>query len=124
VSETKTEDRVLSEPAAVPVDTRPRFLWIATPAGVRRIRRMSSPQLFTQLHNFRELGLLSESGEWQAARTAGQLLELSKFLQRCLVVEEEDILAFPGQAGLQVVLTWSADRRREIAATAAQFMEI
>jgi len=40
------------------------------------------------------------------------------------VVEEEDILAFPGQAGLQVVLTWSADRRREIAAAAVQFMEI
>lgn len=125
MGEKANDQRTLSAPAAVrPKDTRPRFLWISTPAGVRRIRRMASPQLFTQIVNFQRLGLLSESGEWKPAATGEQLLELSKFIQRCVVKEEADVLAFPGDAGLRIVLTWSADRRREIAAAAAKFMEV
>jgi hypothetical protein len=120
----KQDERTLNNAASVPLDTRPRFLWISTPLGTLRIRRMSIPQLFTQIQNFRGLGLLSESGEWRPAETAPQLLELSKFLQRCLVNESDDILSFPGQRGLREVLTWSADRRREIAKSAAEFMEV
>lgn len=117
-------DRLLSEPAAVPADTRPRFLYIGTPRGTLRIRRMPAPQLFTQIHNFEQLELLDEAGRWQSAATAAQLTELSKFLQRCLVRIDEDVLALPGPRGLQEVLTWSADRRREIAAAAAKFLEV
>ena len=58
------EEKTLSAPAAVAIDTRPRFLWIQTPDGMLRIRRMPSPQLFTQLQNFQNLGLLTEAGEW------------------------------------------------------------
>lgn len=118
------EEKTLSAPAAVVIDTRPRFLWIQTPAGMLRIRRMPSPQLFTQIQNFQNLGLLDEAGEWVAAGNAGQLEEVSKFLQRCLVNQDEDTLALPGRKGLQVILTWSAERRRQIAASAAQFMEV
>ena len=118
------EEKTLSAPAAVAIDTRPRFLWIQTPAGMLRIRRMASPQLFTQIQNFQNLGLLNGAGEWVAAGNAGQLEEISKFLQRCLVNQDSDVLALPGRKGLQVILTWSAERRRQIAASAAQFMEV
>ena len=118
------EEKTLSEPAAVVTDTRPRFLWIQTPAGMLRIRRMASPQLFSQIQNFQNLGLLNGAGEWVAAGNAGQLEEISKFLQRCLVNQDSDVLALPGRKGLQVILTWSAERRRQIAASAAQFMEV
>ena len=118
------EEKTLSAPAAVVTDMRPRFLWIQTPAGMLRIRRMASPQLFTQIQNFQNLRLLTEAGEWVAAGDAGQLEEVSKFLQRCLVNQDEDTLALPGRKGLQVILTWSAERRRQIAASAAQFMEV
>lgn len=85
---------------------------------------MAGPQLFTQISNFTNLGILSAAGDWQRAESAGQMMELSKFLQRCLVREDQDILAFPGHRGLQTVQTWSADRRREIAEAAARFMEV
>lgn len=85
---------------------------------------MSSPQLYTQIQNFRQLGILNAAGEWQRAERPDQLVELSKYLQRCLVRETEDILAFPGYRGLQTVQTWAADRRREIAEAAARFMEV
>jgi len=117
-------DPLLADPIQIPVDTRPRFLWIATPAGTLRIRRMSPPQLFTQILNFRNLGILDEAGHWRAAGTPGQLEEISRFLQRCLVLADRDALACPGRRGLQTVLTWSAGRRRELAAAAAQFMEV
>ena len=120
----KPEDRTLNSAVSVPVDARPRFLWISTPAGTMRIRRMASPQLFTQINNFRQLGVLSAAGDWIRAETAGQMTEISKFLQRCLVRETEDVLAFPGHRGLQTVQTWAADRRREIAEAAAKFMEV
>jgi hypothetical protein len=124
-SKDKSDTRTLRDsPAAVPTDTRPRFLWISTPAGTLRIRRMSPPQLFTQIKNFSGLGILSEAGEWKDATTAPQMMELSKFIQRCIVKEDSDCLAFPGRRGLQTVQTWSADRRRQIAKTAADFMEV
>jgi len=105
------------------MDTRPRFLWIATPSGVLRIRRMPSPQLFTQLHNFNQLGMTDDHG-WRGAETPAQVVEMTKFLQRCIVREQEDILAFPGPQGLQELSVWSLSRRREIAGVATSFMEV
>jgi len=115
-------DRALAEPAAVTVDPRPRFLPAVTPEGLRRIRRMPPPQLFTQLHNFRALEILERP--FSAATSATQLDEIGRFLQRCLVEPDADVLAYPGRRGLQRVLCWSQRVRAELAAMAAEFMEI
>lgn len=116
-------DRCLAEPAAAVADTRPRFLYVSTPRGTVRIRRMPSPQLFTQIKLLEAVGVLTPAG-WQPAQTRPQLEEISRFLQRCLVEIDRDVLICPGRRGLQEVLTWSADRRRELAAIAAEFMEV
>lgn len=115
--------RTLADPVEVQPDLRPRFLWIATPEGTRRIRRMPPPQLFTQIRNFERLKLL-DAGQWHPAATDQQAMELSRFLQRCLVRLDADILSWPGEAGLRDILTWSLARRNEIAEAAAKFMEI
>lgn len=84
---------------------------------------MPSPQLFTQIRNFERLKLLA-AGQWHPAQDDAQLAEISRYLHRCLVELDRDVLAFPGRRGLQVVLTWSAARRQEIADAAAKFMEV
>jgi hypothetical protein len=114
---------LLAEPPAPVADDRPRFLYVATPRGTVRIRRMPSPQLYTQIKLLEAVGVLTPDG-WRPAATREQLMEISRFLQRCLVDIDRDVLVCPGERGLREVLTWSADRRRELAAIAAQFMEI
>lgn len=115
-------DRTLTEPAAVTVDSRPQFFSAVTPEGLRRIRRMPPPQLFTQLHNFGSLAILDRP--FSEAKTSAQLTEIARFLQRCLVEPDQDILAYPGHRGLQRVLCWSPRVRAELAAMAAEFMEV